>query len=72
LKAVDTNISSGFFEQAKELDNVIFDERLKSGPSYGGQFLIQQVSPEDRYYAIAMFLNTSSAAAPMSYCSYAL
>ena len=34
--------------------------------------MIQQVSPEDRYYAIAMFVNASSPAASMSYASYAL
>ena len=34
--------------------------------------MIQQVSPEDRYYSIAMLVNASSPAAPMSYCSYAL
>lgn len=30
------------------------------------------MSPEDRYYAIALFVNASSPAAPMSYAAYAL
>lgn len=40
LKPVDTNVTAHFFDQAKQLDEVLFDERLISGPSYGGQFLI--------------------------------
>jgi len=40
LKPVDTSVNSHFFEQAKEVDNVIFDERHKSGLSYGGHFFI--------------------------------
>ena len=40
-KAVDTNLSSNFFELAAEIDDEIFEQRLLSGPSYGGQFLVQ-------------------------------
>ena len=69
---VETNLSAHFFEQAAEIDDVVFEQRHKSGASYGGSFLVQQVSPEDRYYAIAMFVNASSPAASMSYASYAL
>ena len=39
-KAVDTNLSSHFFEQAAEIDDVLFEQRLLSGPSYGGQFIV--------------------------------
>lgn len=72
LRPVDTNLSSHFFEQAAEIDDVVFAHRHKTGPSYGGSFLVQQASLEDRYYSIALFLNASSPAAPMSYASYAL
>ena len=34
--------------------------------------MFQQVSPDDRYYAIAMFVNASCPAAPMSYAAYSL
>ena len=69
---VETNLSSHFFDQAAEMDDKIFDQKDISGPAYGGAFFIQQAAPEDRYHAIASFVNASSPAASMSYSAYAL
>ena len=35
---VETNLSAHFFEQAAEIDDVVFEQRHKSGASYGGSF----------------------------------
>ena len=53
------------------MDDIIFDQRNEVGAQYG-QFFIQQANKEERYYAIAMFLNASSISSPLAYTSYAL
>ena len=40
LRPIDTNITDHFFEQAAQIDNILFEERLENGPQYGGQFFI--------------------------------
>ena len=51
---------------------MIYDNRDKNGLSYGGPLFIQQASREDRYYSIGVYINATSAAAPMSYTAIAL
>ena len=72
LKPIDTDINAHFFEQVKQIDNVIYEQQNITGLSYGGPFFIQQASREDRYYSIGVYVNATSAAAPMSYTSLAL
>ena len=71
LQPVDTNLTSHFFEQAAEVDDVIFAARETHGPQYG-QFFIQQADPYERFYSLAVFVNASSPASAMSYGGYAL
>ena len=40
LQPVETNLSSHFFKQAEEIDDVLFEQRHENGPSYGGSFIV--------------------------------
>ena len=70
-KPINTDTDDHFFNQSKQIDDIIFEQRNEVGAQYG-QYFIQQVNAEERYYAIGIFLNASSISAPVSYTAYAL
>ena len=64
------NTTSHFFDQVTEIDDIIYEDRLETGPHYG-QFFVQQVLPDDRFYSIGVFTNSSSAASTLAYSAHA-